>query len=154
MFDRDVSNIVKDIEENGRSFKTYGQNVYAFCIPIPIGREQYEKISIEFFYSDDVIKKEHNGRRLYFTNEIDVLQNKSTNQTVFQKLSVPAIDREKQKKIFDEAKMCEQTEYIHSKKTFAALLETDESFSDGVDYSAFNQIFDIISEIIQASCEE
>lgn len=154
MFDRDVSNIVKDIEGNGRSFKTYGQNVYAFCIPIPIGREQYENISIEFFYSDDVIKKEHNGRRLYFTNEIDVLQNKSTKQTVFQKLSVPAIDREKQKKIFDEAKMCEQTEYIHSKKTFAALLETDESFSDGVDYSAFNQIFDIISEIIQASCEE
>ena len=149
MFDRDVQAIVNDMEANGRPFKAYGQNVYGFCIPIPKGREQYENISIEFFYSDDVIKKEHNGRRLYFTNEIDVLQNKSANKTIYQKLDAPAMEREKQKKIFDEAKMCE-TDYIQSKKTFAELLEADESFSEGVDYSAFNQIFDIISEIIQA----
>ena len=150
MFDRDVPSIVKDIEENSRSFKTYSPYVYGFCIPIPNGREEYEKISIEFYYSDDVIKKEHNGRRLYFTNEIDVLYNKSTNKKVFQKLDAPASDREIQKQIFDEDKMCEVTDYIHSKKTFADLLETNESFSNGVDFTAFNKIFDKINEIINA----
>ncbi len=33
IFDRDVDSIVNDIEENGQSFKNYGNNVYAFCIP-------------------------------------------------------------------------------------------------------------------------
>ena len=150
MFDRDVPNIVKNIEVNGNSFKTYSPYVYGFCIPIPNGREKYEKISIEFYYSDDVIKKEQNGRRLYFTNEIDVLYNKSANKTVFQKLEIPASDREIQKQIFDEDKMCELTDFIHSKKTFADLLETNESFSNGVDFSEFNKIFDKIDEIINA----
>lgn len=55
--------------------------------------------------------------------------------------------RESNKQIFDEEKMCQIADYIHSKKTFAMLLESDEEFSKDVDYSAFNQIFDRIVEI-------
>ena len=47
--------------------------------------------------------------------------------------------------------MCELTDYIHSKKTFADLLETNESFSNGVDFTAFNKIFDKINEITNFS---
>jgi hypothetical protein len=52
IFDRDVANIVAEIEKDGSSYKTYGNNVFAFCLPVPAGREHYTNISIEFFYKD------------------------------------------------------------------------------------------------------
>lgn len=147
MFDRDVASIVSEIENNGQHIKTYSPRVHAFCIPVPDGRESYNKISIEFFYKDEDIRREKDGRRLFLNNEIDVLYNKSTNTTIYQRLDVADQKRESNKQIFDEEKMCQIADYIHSKKTFAMLLESDEEFSKDVDYSAFNQIFDRIVEI-------
>lgn len=147
MFDRDVANIVNEIEKNGQHIKTYSPRVHAFCIPIPEGRETYNKISIEFFYKDEDVRREKDGKRLFFDNEIDVLYNKSTNSTIYQRLDIADQSREANKQIFDEEKMCQIADYIHSKKTFALLLENDEEFSKDVDYSAFNQIFDRIVEI-------
>lgn len=147
MFDRDVPSIVNEIEKDGQRYKTYSSRVHAFCIPVPKGREDYNKISIEFFYKDEDIRREKDGRRLFFDNEIDVLYNKSTNSTIYQRLDVADQNREADKQIFDEEKMCQIADYIHSKKTFATLLESDEEFSKDVDYSAFNQIFDRIVEI-------
>lgn len=147
MFDRDVPSIVNEIEKDGQQYKTYSPRVHAFCIPVPEGREAYNKISIEFFYKDEDIRREKDGRRIFFDNEIDILYNKSTNTTIYQRLENADQNREANKQIFDEEKMCEIANYIHSKKTFALLLESDEEFSKDVDYSAFNQIFDRIVEI-------
>lgn len=62
IFDRDVAHIIKDIEQNNQPYKDYGNNVYAFCIPVPTTREDYTNISIEFYYSDEEIKKENEGK--------------------------------------------------------------------------------------------
>lgn len=148
VFDRDVAPIVSDIEQGGRVFKNYSNNVFAFCIPIPPGREDYNNISIEFYYSDDDIKKEKDGKSLYFDNEVDYLHNKSTNRPELRRLDDKRAANENSKKIFDEQKMCEVADWIHSKANFANLILTDEDFNSEIDFNSFDLIFNRIKEII------
>ena len=75
IFDRDVSNIVSEIEKDGNEFKNYGNNVYAFCIPIPKGREDYENISIEFYYDDTMLKKKKDNKCWLLTDFKEVAEN-------------------------------------------------------------------------------
>ncbi|HUC83023.1 MAG TPA: hypothetical protein VMR70_19095, partial [Flavisolibacter sp.] len=150
-FDRDVQSIVTDVESGGQPFKNYGNNVFSFCIPTPVGRENYSNISIEFYYTDDEIKKEKNGKSLYFDNEVDYLHNKSTGRPEVRKLNEPRLENENAKKIFDEQKMCEVADWIHSKATFARLVELDQDFTEDFDFSNFRMIFDRISQIIQTN---
>jgi hypothetical protein len=44
--------------------------------------------------------------------------------------------------------MCEITEWIHSKSNFSNLIETDEDFIEGFDFSNFNLIFNRIDLIL------
>lgn len=148
VFDRDVAPIVSDIEQGGRVFKNYSNNVFAFCIPIPPGRENYNNISIEFYYSDDDIKKEKDGKSLYFDNEVDYLHNKSTNRPELRRLDDKRAANENSKKIFDKQKMCEVADWIHSKANFANLILTDEDFNSEIDFNSFDLIFNRIKEII------
>ena len=149
VFDRDVESIVSMVEADNNEFKDYGNNVYALCIPVPPGREDYENISIEFYYSDDEIKKSKNGRSLYFTNEVELLHNKTINKPEIRRLSDIRENEEHSKKILDEAKMCEVTDWIHSKATFADLIENDIGFSHDIDFSAFKLIFDRLKLILE-----
>jgi len=148
IFDRDDASIVSDIETGGQVFKDYSNNVYAFCIPVPVGRESYTNVSIEFYYSDTEIKKEKDGKSLYFDNEVDYLHNKSTNKPEVRKLRNPRTEKENSKKIFDEQKICEVANWIHSKANFAKLIETDAEFIADYDFTQFNLIFDRIKIII------
>jgi len=53
IFDRDVKSVIDEIEADGLTFKSFGNKVYAFCLPTPQNRENYKNISIEFYYSDE-----------------------------------------------------------------------------------------------------
>lgn len=139
IFDRDVSSIVSEIEKGGQVFKGYKNNVYAFCIPTPQGRESYTNISIEFYYTDLELKKEKNGKCLYFDNELYF----DRKCKPISSISEPADNSEK--KIY-----CENIgnlNWIHSKTRFAKLIENDEEFISNFNFSNFNLIFDKIREI-------
>lgn len=72
LFDRDHDPTIKDIEKDRQVYKDYGNNVYAFCIPVPQFRidKNQTKISIEYLYTDDEIKTPlENGCRLFFGTE-------------------------------------------------------------------------------------
>ncbi len=148
VFDRDNSSIVSEMEKDGQLLKDFTNNVFGFCIPVPQGRENYFNISIEFYYKDDEIKKQKNGRSLFFDNEVDYLHNKSTNTPEIRKLESPREERENFKKIFDEQKMCESVDWIHSKANFANLIAIDSEFVKNFDFSKFNLIFDRIKLIL------
>lgn len=148
VFDRDVPSIIDNIESDNQEYKEFGNNVYAFCLAVPHGREEYENISIEFYYSDGEIKKENDGKRLYFTNEIDVLYNKTINKSELKKLETIRAEYENNKKIFEEKNMCQMVDWIHSKGKFADLVETDLDFINDFDFSNFYLIFDKIKTII------
>jgi predicted ATPase len=147
IFDRDVQKIVDEIEKSGQSHKDYSNNVYAFCIPVPQGRENYTNISIEFYYTDDEIKKEKDGRRLYFDNEVEFRQSASNKQIrTLTRLENKKLEEEYTKKIFDED--LGNVDFAHSKAVFANLVETDEDFTNDFDFSKFQVIFDKIKEIM------
>lgn len=149
VFDRDVEKIVSGIEGNGQTFKNYGNNVYGFCLPVPQGREAYSNISIEFYYTDDELKKPHNGRRLHFDNEVFYFQSASANRgkPAPQIRTAPEATEESIKKIFDSN--VSELAGAHSKARFADLVESDPEFAKDFDFSKFELIFERISQIEQ-----
>ena len=146
IFDRDVEKIVVDIEKNGQPFKDFGNNVYAFCLPVPPHRTNYNNISIEFYYTDDELRKEKDGKRVYFTNEIKKEILVSTNALVLTKLPTPDTNSEFIKKVFDQD--AAQIEGAHSKTIFASTVETDNDFTQGFNFDNFQLIFNKLKQII------
>ncbi len=140
MFDRDNKEIVSEIEKNGQVYKNYGNHVFGFCIPVPTGREMYNNISIEFYYSDKNLKNKKDGKSLYFDNELHFDKNRNPTE-----LKTNVID-DPDKKIFDNN--IGKLDYAHSKSRFADLVETDEEFTSDFDFSNFNLIFDRIKQIL------
>lgn len=150
IFDRDVEKVVNDIESGGKDFKDYGNNVYAFCLPVPRHRTDYKNISIEFYYTDDELKKVKDGCRLYFSNEIehtrlDAMKGKPT----LVKLPSPNLEYEGDKKIFDQD--AAQLEGCHSKTIFANLVQSDEDFIQHFNFGNFELIINRLKQIIQAN---
>lgn len=147
IFDRDVAHIVAKIEKDGSTYKSYGNNVFAFCLPIPLGREHYTNISIEFFYNDSNIKKEKGGRRLYFDNEVEFRQSaaKKNERTLIQLGEAKSCD-ENTKKIFDEN--VGELDWIHSKSVFSDSVENDSDFAKDFDFSNFELIFARLKEVV------
>lgn len=147
IFDRDVEKTVEEIEKDGSFYKDFGNNVFAFCLPVPAGREDYTNISIEFFYKDSDLLAEKNGRRLYFNNEVSIIQSQArkSDKTLF-KLGEPNLAYESEKKIYDEN--IGSTPWIHSKATFSDLVENDPGFSVDFDFTNFNKIFDRLRNIL------
>lgn len=144
IFDRDVSSVISEIEKDSQAFKYYKNNVYAFCIPVPQGRESYSNISIEFYYTDQELKKEKDGKCLYFDNEL----NFNSKRKVTSPISQP--DDNFEKKIW-----CEDIgilNWIHSKARFAELVETDADFISNFNFDNFHLIFNKIKDIL--SCKE
>jgi AAA domain, putative AbiEii toxin, Type IV TA system len=147
IFDRDDENIVKEIEKDGKICKSYGNDVFAFCIPIPSGRQRYSNISIEFFYLDSDLKKQKDGKRLYFNNEVAFMQSAARkNERELIRLDEAKSSDEDTKKIFDEN--IGTKDWIHSKSIFSDLVENDSDFANGFDFSNFQLIFARLKEIL------
>jgi hypothetical protein len=153
VFDRDVQKVVQEIESGGGSHKAYGNNVFGLCLPIPAGREAYANISIEFYYRDQDLLKEHEGKRIHFDNEVAYMQSASDgkNRTLI-KLSDVDAAQEATKKVFDQD--IGGYPWIHSKARFAELVERDTTFSTGFDFESFGAIFDRIAEITGSTAAE
>ena len=72
MFDRDVSETISRVTDSTGKPKDWGNNVYSFAIPYPEHRNEGELICIEHYYLDeDLLKEDHNGRRLYMLEEFN-----------------------------------------------------------------------------------
>lgn len=73
MFDRDtkipvmVGNNTIDIRDE--DFVRISDKIYAFAIPVPHGRSEADQISIEHYFTDEEIKTEIDGKRLFIGRE-------------------------------------------------------------------------------------
>lgn len=151
IFDRDVDSIVNDIEKNGQPFKDYGNDVYAFCIP-SVNEDIYgDKISIEHYFPENILKKENNDRRLFLGNEFHE-SGISTNKQYYTKISqiqnkvkINGIIDEKVFKINDGEM---NNNVALSKSKFADLIENDDNFTNEYNFNDFKLIFERIKEII------
>jgi predicted ATP-binding protein involved in virulence len=139
IFDRDVPKIVSDIEMEGTPIKDFGNNVFAFCLPVPDSRKDYSNISIEFFYSDNELKTEKDGKCLYFDNEL----NFDSKRKPISKIE--SAEDALTKKIWDEN--IGNLEWIHSKAAFAKLVSEDDKFIEYFNFDNFKLIFNKLKEI-------
>lgn len=154
IFDRDIKKTVEDIEKNGKTIKNYGNNVYAFCIPLPESRRinGEEDISIEFLYSNEEIHSTlNNGCSLFFGDEFSA---RTGRHNIDKTLTLSnQSDRGKHKIVENnggQAVYNEQEENILAKKDdFANAISADEIKISEESWNNFKPIFDTIRLILQ-----
>lgn len=154
VFDRDIKKTVEDIEKNGQQIKDFGNNVYAFCIPLPESRRinGEEDISIEFLYSDEEIHSTlNNGCSLFFGDEFSA---KTGRHNIDKTLTLSnQSDRGKHKIVENnggQAVYNEQEENILAKKDdFANAISAEEIDISDESWNNFKPIFETIRLILQ-----
>ena len=151
IFDRDISNTIKDIEKGGASYKDYGNGVYAFCISVPqyrIDNNQTE-ISIEYLFTDDEIKsKLSDGRRLFLGTEFCKLGGRhNTEDLVLDKPQGRGIDTILEscghQAVYDK----NNKNVLATKNHFAEAVFNDQIKISNESWENFRHIFDKLKEI-------
>ncbi len=161
VFDRDNVNILGAMEDPVLGYKNWGNNVYSFCIPVPEHRAQYEKVSIESYYTDAELRipDPATGYRLVFSNE--VIKIVKTSLTVrgnsnikIQLRDAPLEVEEPQKTIFDEdcEKIVDAEDHrvAHSKTVFATQVFLAAAPFHNLVIDAFRPLFDRVRKILNA----
>ena len=159
--DRDKQDAVKKLEVDGCTFKSWGNNVFSLCLPIPDHRVSTPEICIEHYYSDAEIKTTvdlGDGilRRLFLGNEFDSdgFSNLEDNYYCKDKNacgedSIAIIDGSKQKKVIHPREN-PSINYCLPKSKFADLVLKGEEPFDRFDFSNFIPLFNIIRDILAA----
>jgi RNA-directed DNA polymerase len=150
VFDRDNQKMVNDVSEQKQGYKTWGNNVFSFAIPVPAHRAETPDVSIELYYQDkDIKRKGANGRRLYLSDEFDRTNNAhltldgiyTTSKRTRRPRGVAVIDSD----VFD---LSTKQSMALSKDEFADLLADHDSPIQDVDFGEFSKIFDVIVNIL------
>lgn len=153
IFDRDNPKILKAIMEDGKPYKNWGNNIFSFAIPLPDHRTSTPNISIEFYYSDEEIKRyDQAGRRLFLSCEFNSKSGKHTDDR-----TINCSDRQKYSAdmvVIDHDVYDSNDQNIAlSKSRFAEyVLNQETNFSD-FNFSAFTKIFAVIELIIKDNFE-
>ena len=154
IFDRDSKTYLEYLDVEHQQYKTFGNsNVYAFAIPL-VNKDIYgESISIEHYYQKtDLLKEDGHHRRLFLGkefytsgNSIDgYYQTKISN--IKHKVEINGIIDDK---VFRSADLEQKINVALTKKSFVDLIESDTEYAKDFDFNEFNQIIDIIQDIIK-----
>ncbi len=147
VFDRDRLDILKKIKGT-EEFKSWGNNIYSFAIPIPKHREGLQRISIEFCYKDeDITRLDKNGRRIFLSTEFDAASGIHFSEVGLKCSNLEILQGES--KILDNWVLNEKGNKVAlSKNDFADnLLNQSEEFTN-VDFAGFISLFQRIQLII------
>lgn len=160
IFDLDDKKIIDSMSgDESLGYKDWGNSVYSFCIPKPISRENYNNISIEFYYNDSEIKTicPINNTSLLFTNEVEehIIKSKTNKgkvDSIIKVLDSPKIEEENDKKIYcddvTEIKNENGDLIAHSKSLFADKIYNNEDGFNNFNISNFKLILDKIEQIL------
>lgn len=155
IFDRDLNEEeTKKVMDNSKGYKYWGNNVFSFILPVPSHREKYKNISIEMFFKDEEIKTEdREGKRLFFTNEVEKIINPTTNKFEKYKIVSPNTNDEFFKKILskdiDKVEDERGRKKALSKTKFAEYIYKDIPPFDSFNFTEFKKIFQIIEKILK-----
>ena len=150
VFDRDDESMMQMFENNEHHYYDYGNNVFAFVIPIANESEYGSNISIEHYYKKKDLLKEYEGRRLFLGTEFFETGNSRNGlfhtpiKCIKNKCKVNGIIDDK---VYKKDDLQEECSIALSKAKFAENIYNKTLFAEGFDFSEFNRIFDIIREI-------
>lgn len=155
IFDRDDKDIIKFTSADICTYKNLrpGSNVYVFCIPLVNENEYGSRISIEHYYHKKDLRKVYEGKRLFLGEEF--LLNMNSKDGKYQTRAKKLPHKIEVNGVIDEAVYnfndVEQTTSIAmTKNDFADLVCGDTDYAADFDFSNFNQIIDVIRDIIKA----
>ncbi|MFT3890770.1 MAG: hypothetical protein QM730_03980 [Anaerolineales bacterium] len=148
-----TTQIIPKVSDPINSYKSWGNEVYSFAIPVPAHRKGYSNICIEMFYTDSEIStKDSSSRRLYLTSEFHPVSGQHREDKT---LSIANKAKLKNTTATKETKIVDSEVYDQNDKNIAM---TKADFADAVatdvfpfDFSPFKPIFDILTEIIRAT---
>jgi len=155
IFDRDLSEKeTKKVMDDSKGYKDWGNNVFSFILPVPSHRKEYKNISIEMFFKDEEIKTEdQEGKRLFFTNEVEKIINPTTNKFEKYKIVPPNASDEFSKKILskdvDKVEDGSGKKKALSKTKFAEYIYGDVPPFNSFDFTEFKKILEIIEKILK-----
>lgn len=142
----------------GVKYKTWGNNVFSFILPIPDFRKDTPEICIEHLYSDDEIKTEYKegdiSRRLYLGNEFNSHGYMTKEDKCCEKKKlcgsdkISIIDGSSGERVINP-KEDNSPNFALSKMDFAECVLEKKSGFENFDFSNFVPIFEIIKEIIE-----
>lgn len=154
IFDRDSKTYLEYLDVEHQQYKTFGNsNVYAFAIPLVNENIYGRSISIEHYYQKgDLLKEDINRRRLFLGqefypsgNSIDGKYQTKISQ-IQHKVEINGIIDDK---VFLSTDLQQRTNVALTKKSFVDLIESDAEYAKDFDFNEFNQIIDIIQDIIK-----
>lgn len=156
IFDRDNTEIVKNVEDTQNPFKSWGNSVYSFAIPVPEHRQRHENISIEMYFTDKEIQTyDDQGRRLFLTSEFNEVSGKfkqDSKISIGNKGRLRGITTPTRSKIVDSEVYDEYSKNIAlSKADFAQNIWREIGQFALFDFNHFKQITDVIQLIIEIS---
>lgn len=154
MFDRDAKIAVRidghDTDIRDEEFVRIANNIYAFAIPVPHNRPETDQISIEHYFTDDEIKTELDGKRLFLGNEFYVTGVHKENCALYYKAGtnvagkIKVIEHESNKFITN----ADGTgDYSISKARFVESIEQGKPGFVDLSFAEFQKIFDIFLKI-------
>lgn len=156
LFDRDtkINTLVNGQKEDIRNYEyhRFANKIYAFALPVPHNRAETDQISIEHYFTDNEIKTEIDGKRLFLGNEFYPTGVYIGDEELYYK---KAMNIYSTIKIIEHETNCCVTkedgsgDYSISKAKFVECIENNvEGFSE-ISFSEFHKIFDVIQRIIQ-----
>ena len=66
VFDRDDPTILNEVSDESKGYRSWGNNVFSFAIPVPNHRNGNPQISIEFYYKDEEIRRKIKAVVVFF----------------------------------------------------------------------------------------
>ncbi|MDC7248479.1 MAG: AAA family ATPase [Sphaerochaetaceae bacterium] len=160
--DCDDKNTTKQMSEIGCKYKSWGNNVYSFTLPVPDNRKDTPLICIEHLYDDATIQKpviqDKNEYRLFLGNEFNEYRTsldgkyiiKCNNPKKIGKTSIAIIDRSNGTEVVEIKDTCSGKNIINhliSKMDFANKILKHELPFENINFENFLEIFRIIKEI-------
>jgi len=148
VFDRDVEKAKKKVSNEIGDYKDLGHNVHLLVIPVPPHRQTTPDSSIEFYYTDDDLKRrDKDGRRLFLSNEFNSTTGRHhhedlicSDQNAYQSSTIKIVSD----RVFDK----DNHNVALSKNDFADFILNEEGEFANVDVKAFARIFEVIAEIV------
>jgi RNA-directed DNA polymerase len=143
IFDRDRPTLLSKVIVPSGSFKSWGNNVYSFAIPIPVHRSGESQICIEMMYTDiDLARMDNNGRRLFLQKEFN--ENGFHESNMYIHHSIKSTKLIIDNPVFETGS---QKSVGLSKNAFAEYIERQTQPFDQISFDSFGEIFQVFSAI-------
>ena len=154
MFDRDRDEIIRKVEDPATGYKSWGNNVYSFAIPIPTHRAAESCACIESYYTDEELRTlDEEGRRLFLSTEFNPTSGRhrtDSRLSMGNRGKLPAEGRGAIMKIVDSEVFDEQSRNVAlSKADFAGNVLTGNGNFGTFDFEAFRSIVSVIDNIVE-----